>query len=256
MLNFNKPKAFTLAELLIVLGIVGVVAAMAIPSLYNHFKKVELHARFNKTYSVMRQALKLTLGDMGLTTPSDVTIYYDSDNTKLKENFVGINKVWESKFIGATKVKASTYTFKPVRFYFFGEPSQYAQNTHEYYYLLQDGSLISDIGANKRYGGVVALDIFFDTNGFHKVPNRLGYDQFYYYNEGEIKPFLGDVDYKLDCDPLMRNRVSNGACDKMQFAACSGYAIKDVNPFDSSKKYWDSLFKPKSWWEELEAKKK
>lgn len=246
-------KAFTLAEVLIVLGIVGVIAALAIPSLYNHFKQVELHARFNKTYAVMQQALKLTLGEMGLTSTADVSIYYDKDNTKLKENFVGINKVWESRFAGATKVKASTYNFKGVFKDFWGNGSRVYGDTHDYYYLLPDGSVISDIGANQRYGNVAALDIFFDTNGLHKGPNRLGYDQFYFYNEGKTTIAAGNVDYMVGCDPFLTGS-SNGYWDKFRMASCSGYALKNINPLDSSKKYWDSLFKPKSWWEELKNK--
>ena len=51
--------AFTLAEVLITLGIIGIVAAMTMPSLiYNHNKKV-VEARLQKVHSVMNQAISM-----------------------------------------------------------------------------------------------------------------------------------------------------------------------------------------------------
>ena len=40
--------AFTLAEVLITLGIIGVVAALTIPSLINNYKAKRLHTQFLK----------------------------------------------------------------------------------------------------------------------------------------------------------------------------------------------------------------
>lgn len=246
----RKDYGFTLAEVLITLGIIGVVAAMTIPTLIEKYKITTLHASFNKTYAVIQQALKITLDDIGFEKPSDVSIYYDTNNEKIEQNFGEINKIWETQFNGASKVKSSTFNFKRLFNDFWGAPSRISGDTHEYYYLLPDGSLISDIGYNKRYGGVVALDIFFDTNGLHKGPNRIGYDQFYFYNDGETTPYQGDVDYLVDCDPF-RTKSPNGYWDKFTQAACSSYALKNINPYDSSKKYWDSLYKPQSWWKKL-----
>ena len=57
--------AFTLAEVLITLGIIGIVAAMTLPSLiYNHNKKV-VEARLQKFYSSMNQAIARAEVDYG-----------------------------------------------------------------------------------------------------------------------------------------------------------------------------------------------
>ena len=46
---FNKRKyAFTLAEVLITLGIIGVVAALTMPALIGHYKKVQTIAQLKK----------------------------------------------------------------------------------------------------------------------------------------------------------------------------------------------------------------
>lgn len=45
-------NAFTLAEVLITLGIIGVVSAMTLPALVNRTQGKELEAKLQKTYSV------------------------------------------------------------------------------------------------------------------------------------------------------------------------------------------------------------
>ena len=53
-----KLKGFTLAEVLITLGIIGVVAAMTIPTLNNHLRGKKLESQFKKTYSELNQAAR------------------------------------------------------------------------------------------------------------------------------------------------------------------------------------------------------
>ena len=43
--RINKQFAFTLAEVLITLGIIGVVATLTIPSLINNYKAKRLHSQ-------------------------------------------------------------------------------------------------------------------------------------------------------------------------------------------------------------------
>lgn len=51
----KQEQAFTLAEVLITLGIIGVVAALTMPSLINRTRNKELHTAFLKTYSELNQ---------------------------------------------------------------------------------------------------------------------------------------------------------------------------------------------------------
>ena len=60
-----QQPAFTLAEVLITLGIIGVVAAMTMPTLIaNHRKKV-VETKLEKFYSVMNQAINMTNAEYG-----------------------------------------------------------------------------------------------------------------------------------------------------------------------------------------------
>lgn len=51
-----KHGAFTLAEVLVTLGIIGVVAAMTMPTLIGNTKPKELEAQFKKAHSMLSQA--------------------------------------------------------------------------------------------------------------------------------------------------------------------------------------------------------
>lgn len=53
-------KAFTLAEVLITLGIIGIVAAMTMPSLVGKYRQKTVETRLEKFYSVANQAVKLS----------------------------------------------------------------------------------------------------------------------------------------------------------------------------------------------------
>ena len=53
----EKNSAFTLAEVLITLGIIGVVAAMTIPTLISKYQHLVLETGFKKSYSALTKAL-------------------------------------------------------------------------------------------------------------------------------------------------------------------------------------------------------
>lgn len=52
-------KGFTLAEVLITLGVIGVVAAMTLPMLIQNYQKTVLKSQFKKTYTTLFNAVKL-----------------------------------------------------------------------------------------------------------------------------------------------------------------------------------------------------
>ena len=60
-----KKCAFTLAEVLITLGIIGVVAAITIPSLVTNYQKHVVETKLAKFNSTMNQAMRLSMVDNG-----------------------------------------------------------------------------------------------------------------------------------------------------------------------------------------------
>ena len=58
-----KKVAFTLAEVIITLGIIGVVAAMTLPALMTSYQKRNAESHLKYFYSLMRQGIELTAND-------------------------------------------------------------------------------------------------------------------------------------------------------------------------------------------------
>ena len=61
----KKEIAFTLAEVLITLGIIGIVAAMTIPTLITNNQKKQTVVKLQRAISVLNQAYKLSYDDVG-----------------------------------------------------------------------------------------------------------------------------------------------------------------------------------------------
>ena len=72
----NK-KAFTLAEILITLGIIGVVAAMTIPNLMHKVRNKVLATQFKKTMADVTQAIGRIKANNDIDTLADYCAYYD-----------------------------------------------------------------------------------------------------------------------------------------------------------------------------------
>ncbi|MDD3149464.1 MAG: prepilin-type N-terminal cleavage/methylation domain-containing protein [Candidatus Gastranaerophilales bacterium] len=63
----NKKQGFTLAETLIVIAIIGIIASIAIPTLFGTTSDAELKAAWKKSYSDLSQATMMIIADNGGT---------------------------------------------------------------------------------------------------------------------------------------------------------------------------------------------
>ena len=61
--DFKKKAAFTLAEVLITLAIIGVVAAMTIPTLVSNIQEAHFHAKWKECYSILNNAFRMTVAE-------------------------------------------------------------------------------------------------------------------------------------------------------------------------------------------------
>lgn len=62
----TKAKfGFTLAEVLITLGIIGVVAALTIPNLLAHYQKQQTVIKLKKIYSNLQQSIRMATEEYG-----------------------------------------------------------------------------------------------------------------------------------------------------------------------------------------------
>lgn len=181
----NKRKGFTLAEVLITLGIVGVIAAITIPNLIYDYKAKQLKSKFFKTYSIIQQVFK----DMEAEGDSGDPFSYPSAT---------FYKVFGQYLTGATDCKGKTDSencykhsnrgnkkYKTFSGKIFDGSSGYFD---EGQLLLQDGTLLlfeQYNGGKNDYHCFIAADL----NGINNPPNIFGYDVFVFqFLEGEIVP--------------------------------------------------------------------
>ena len=86
-------KGFTLAEVLLTLGIIGVVAALTIPSLISHYHKKVVETRLAKFHSVINQAVQRSIVD------NHEPEHWVEDPEVLNGSEVDYNKLYEKYII-------------------------------------------------------------------------------------------------------------------------------------------------------------
>ena len=74
-----RKAAFTLAEVLITLGIIGVVAAMTLPTLIAKYQEKVMITRLKKVYSVLSQVYTITSDSFGVVPESWPAVYREVD---------------------------------------------------------------------------------------------------------------------------------------------------------------------------------
>lgn len=86
-------KAFTLAEVLITLGIIGVVASLTIPTLMQNVQDNAFHNAWKKSYSIIAQAQQYVLNDNNFTYKN---LCGDFNDTCFRDNFSKYLKIVKS----------------------------------------------------------------------------------------------------------------------------------------------------------------
>jgi|GEM_PF-359776 len=157
---------FTLAEVLITLLIIGIIASIVIPALINDVQDAELKTKWKKEFGVITQAyknVKLDDGDYNF-------IFTASSGTDLN------NKM--SKYFNIAKFCGTYYD----------RLDCFVSHTAKFNYKSLDGSLLAaSMFDNAQFyltdGSFIMIEeygkyMYVDVNGFEKGPNVLGKDLF------------------------------------------------------------------------------
>ena len=172
---------FTLAEVLITLAIIGVVAAMTLPTLIQNQQKRSLEVATQKFYSNMSQAVKKYMADEGVDDLRNIPlIEVYNDNLSDEEKNANEAKAQKAcddfvqKYLKVAKVCedgcfADNYTTQN------GEISDYVgikpeNAAYTGKFVLADGSVIDIESLNCS-----PITLYVDING-RKGPNKIGYD--------------------------------------------------------------------------------
>ena len=187
--NNSRKIAFTLAEVLITLGIVGVVAAMTMPSLVANYEKKRTATAVKKAYSELSQALKLAEVDYG-----DMEYWDYPDGFDIEENKAFVNRYITPYYKGVTMLQDGSVP---------GSISTTGIN-----FISSNGTIFSGKPNNSK-----AFFVLVDINGF-KRPNKMGTDIFYFATStGKLMPYGWE-------DGLTREMILNGYSYNGQTYTC------------------------------------
>lgn len=189
--------AFTLAEVLITLGIIGVVAAMTVPSLISNHNKSVVEARLSKAYNVFSNAIRLSEIDNGMMKDWPTGANLDMDtfwNIYIKPYFVGAKLCTNCYDCGYPKNCNNGEFYR--KWSSDGSAWTISSDSSRILFQLADGTIIffprNTFGIDGKPAYVSAL--YIDING-PKKPNEGGRDVFYFernYNLGVITAPKGE----------------------------------------------------------------
>lgn len=215
----NRNFAFTLSEILITLGIIGVIASMTIPFVINKYQERVTVSKVKKIYSTMSQAFMLSVRDNGYANEWNVG---NDSNATTAAQLAGYFKPY-LKIIKDCGTNSGCLGYTENVNYLNGKKHDANYDTWDRFYkmILSDGSYIiirATLGnycqkdAQSSYSSKYCGEIFFDING-GKMPNTIGKDIFVI----GITPFAIKPNNDDNCN---KNNKGWG---------CSGYILKNDN---------------------------
>ena len=226
----KKNYGFTMAEVLITLGVIGVVAAITMPILISKYQKMVWVDQLKANYSLLNQGFQKMMADDGVDNLADT-------------------EVWKPIVYNDRDCSASTLTDSCDEFY---------SNLKNYFEII---SIEHNVSKNYRKNGISdntltrtgtvltlsngaqIFDSSFYRNGYvyitidingDKKPNTNGRDIFHFRNGSNMQPtgiFLGNghCDGEYSCWKTSPTYISNG-CDKNytgSWNGCAGRIIEE-----------------------------
>lgn len=211
--------AFTLAEVLVTLGIIGVISAMTVPSLMQNYQRQSYVTQLHKFYTELSQALlqyqtdknALNLKEAGLNTQ-------DSANSFLKNYFKVISDC------GADKTPCFADTYKKMS----GTTLNFNGAPPKYNVTLASGHAVGIVAPYHNQG---IVEMIVDVNGA-KGPNIQGrdlFEVFVYLDKGLIDDYSStELTEPLSEDT--REALFAGGCSggtASNFHGCLGKILND-----------------------------
>lgn len=203
----SRQVAFTLAEVLITLGVIGVVAGITMPVLINKHKEHVTVNKVKKFYSLINQTILHSISENGYLNEWDVSSEI-SQSAHSDEFAPYITKYLKIIKDCGTNSGCLQYKNNPLLLNGTEAYANYDENTDFYKIILSDGSYIWFQSysypspyckvTNKYFDNLCAI-FYIDING-KKAPNTVAKDIFSFYVDasGATKPLPASEDCYLD----------------------------------------------------------
>lgn len=231
-----KENGFTLAEVLITLGIIGVVAAMTIPTLMTHLNHIKLQSQFKEGYSLLAQAVKMYNEDEEANHSSFIKAKEFSKYFKGATICTSQDKN-DTHCIGRTEQDDEGHvavTNKDYKYTNYAKNTDYVQTNmfdDSQFYLNNGMLIVMDMNPwGKGKNQLISIDI----NGKSSKPNAAGHDLFTF----ELRPTeksgglelvpMGEQDTEVTNKDVYCSRTSNNPYNGI---ACAYWAMQDETYF-------------------------
>ena len=239
-----KKAAFTLAEVLITLAIIGIVAALTIPALISKYQDRALETAYQKAKASIANGYKLMMAQEGVFSINDLSLFNEcwdmtsDDDFKncVRKSYKNSFRVIEDAFYGDQNISMNlpdeysspeTTNKSPFRWLenFVSESGSDNEFYAMYVYKLQDGGIYGwydfSLSSSEYESWLNSLFIAVDVNGLNN-PNTVGDDLYLFRLSGNGA--VSDVTFELEasgcsfdaldkCNPEQCARLVDN-CDK------------------------------------------
>lgn len=220
MQNIKQKRlilAFTLAEILIVLGIAGIIAEITIPALMQNVENAKFSTAAKKAYSSLNSATSMLITDNGgliwdtsIADPTQISLNM-KDAYKKYFNYIKedtINNIMTDNWLCYKNY--SVYCASP------------SATNNRYGLLLKDGSVIYFYGRQNCFGNYLGINNLpycggfnIDVNGNQK-PNMYGKDVVNFFlmkdSNGNYKLIYPTSTMGFSCQKGSASEVTSGGC--------------------------------------------
>ena len=215
-------KAFTLSEVLITLSIIGVIAALTIPTVVKNYRYKMYATQIQKTYSQIQTAIKTVMEDEMTNNFYETTAGARDDNTNCTKG----SCYFSNKYFKLARQNCSTGTKKCIANSYIstsGANAGFLAKNTWYCGQTVNGAAICIV--NNPKSNVTSL--FIDTNGT-EAPNTTGLDAFAmnFTSDGQLKDWSTDPD-KCNTKSSSYGHIADYATGCLTKVINNGWVIKD-----------------------------
>lgn len=227
----KKRNAFTLAEVLITLGVIGIVAAMTLPTLVKNYQKRVTATRLESTYSLLKQAILLSEAEHGQMSEWNwdalLSQASGAGDTKLTKLIV---QEYIEPYLKTVKQNTMSSSSAPYEYnYYLLDGTLISSNSHTHYSIALSNGVYLHFDAN--YEAWSSIHVRIDINGRQK-PNIVGIDTFYMQYYPDLKFFNEGIDRATllrYCRTGVNSTKAQMSCGALIQA--DGWEIKDDYPW-------------------------
>ena len=240
----SRKAAFTMAEVLITLGIIGIVAAMTLPSLIGKYQKKVTVTRLKRTYTVLSQAVQRSIADNGDPSGWGLEGFYNTAPTdeNLQKFIETFSKTYIVPYLAKiNKIEFGTFKnlgYKDIKYNGSGFTSEQMLNVKGQLLILNDGTVLQIRMSTTNYGTeedrddkFIDIYITADINGLRGA-NTVGKDIFMFQVESRTGKFDFYHNYlKSNTRQDVYNRCKSASNTCGRLILMDGWEIKDDYPW-------------------------